>query len=210
MQAAPVTTTRQEQPKLTVQPLTTASGFTFPSLYSFPPFFTQQPNAQTWQHQRQQWTTLVLSYCKFHKTSRLELTDATSDLELFNNKAIKRRLPLATLRAVIEGMVASGQAEYDWAGGKPGRGVPPPAALIYWRRPEEWASVIYEWIKETGQTNSIMTFWELTEGGDLVHLQDFYQLPEAVLRKALDTLIKQGKAQVFKGVGEDGDGVKFA
>lgn len=24
-------------------------------------------------------------------------------------------------------------------------------------------------VKETGQTNSIMTFYELTEGGDLVH-----------------------------------------
>ncbi|KAK4054787.1 hypothetical protein OIV83_000711 [Microbotryomycetes sp. JL201] len=107
-------------------------------------------------------------------------------------------------------MIASGQAEYDWPGGKAVRGQSAPAALIYWRRPEEWASIIYDWIKETGQTNSIMTFWELTEGGGLVHTQEFYQLPEAVLRKALDTLIKQGKAQVLRGIGEDGDGVKFA
>lgn len=88
-------------------------------------------------------------------------------------------------------------------------------------------------IKETGQTNSIMTFYELTEGGDLVHTTgpslfqalpqirpvtyasctpvraEFYRLPTPILRKALDILIKQGKAQVLKGSGDDGDGVKF-
>lgn len=38
---------------------------------------------------------------------------------------------------------------------------------------------------------------------------DFYRLPHPLLRKALDVLIKQGKAQVLKGMGEEGDGVKF-
>lgn len=38
---------------------------------------------------------------------------------------------------------------------------------------------------------------------------EFYRLPLPLLRKALDLLVKQGKAQVLKGVGEDGDGVKF-
>lgn len=37
---------------------------------------------------------------------------------------------------------------------------------------------------------------------------EFYKLPDTLLRRALDILIKAGKAQVFKG--EDGDGVKFA
>lgn len=40
-------------------------------------------------------------------------------------------------------------------------------------------------------------------------ITEFYQLPEPLLRKALDVLIRQGKAQVLKGLGEDGDGVKF-
>lgn len=43
----------------------------------------------------------------------------------------------------------------------------------------------------------------------MTRIAEFYQLPEPLLRKALDILTKQGKAQVFKGVGEDGDGVKF-
>lgn len=43
----------------------------------------------------------------------------------------------------------------------------------------------------------------------LLPRSEFYRLPEALLRKALDVLIKQSKAQVLKGLGEDGDGVKF-
>ncbi|ORY72719.1 DUF852 domain-containing protein [Leucosporidium creatinivorum] len=195
------------QHKLSVQPLISPRGFTFPSLYSFPPFFTQQPNEQTWAHQRAQWITLILAYSRFHKTYRLELTDETCAGELFHNKSINRRLHLATLRNIVEAMVAAGSAEYDPP--KPAKGQLPTAALVFWRKPEEWANLIYDWIKESGLTNSIMTFYELTEGGDLVHTTEFYQLSEPILRRALDVLIKAGKAQVFKGLGEDGDGVKF-
>lgn len=38
---------------------------------------------------------------------------------------------------------------------------------------------------------------------------EFYRLPLPLLRKALDLLVKRGQAQVLKGLGEDGDGVKF-
>jgi ESCRT-II complex subunit VPS25 len=34
-------------------------------------------------------------------------------------------------------------------------------------------------------------------------------MPPTMLRKALDTLVKRGKAQVFKGEGEAGEGVRF-
>lgn len=37
-------------------------------------------------------------------------------------------------------------------------------AWIYWRRPEEWAEVILEWIEETGQKGSVVTLYEITQG----------------------------------------------
>ncbi|GAA6035356.1 hypothetical protein JCM8097_008830 [Rhodosporidiobolus ruineniae] len=193
-------------PRLSLLPTSSSSGFLFPSLFQFPPFFTRQPNPATWSHQLTQWTTLVLAWCRFHRIFRLDLSDETCSREPFNNDRIKRRLHLPVLRAVVEHLVTAGQAEYD---PKPAKGKPAAAAWVYWKRPEEWAAAIYEWVKETGQTNSIMTFYELTEGGDLVHTTEFYQLPHPLLRKALDVLIKQGKAQVLKGMGEEGDGVKF-
>lgn len=41
---------------------------------------------------------------------------------------------------------------------------------------------------------------------------DFYQLPSVLLRRALETLVKQGKAQIFEGTerGQGLEGVKFA
>lgn len=91
-------------------------------------------------------------------------------------------LHLPALRLVVAQMVAAGTADYDPP--KKSSKAVPTSALIYWRRPEEWATIIYDWvragplveggklmrglqIKETGQNNTIMTFYELTEGGDL-------------------------------------------
>lgn len=121
------------------------------------------------------------------------------------------RLQLSTLREIVERMVQQGAAAYDvsaTASKKSGTASEGAIVWLYWKRPEEWATTIYDWITSTGQTNSILTFFELTQG-DMAHTTDFHELPEPILRKALDVLAKQGKAQVFQGVGEQGDGVKF-
>jgi ESCRT-II complex subunit VPS25 len=36
--------------------------------------------------------------------------------------------------------------------------------LLYWRKPEEWGTLIYDWITENGLGGSIMTFYEITDG----------------------------------------------
>lgn len=38
------------------------------------------------------------------------------------------------------------------------------AYLIYWKRPEDWGSEIYEWIMANGMGGTILTFWEISEG----------------------------------------------
>jgi ESCRT-II complex subunit VPS25 len=53
-----------------------------------------------------------------------------------------------------------------------------------------------------------LTFYELTEG-DLSSRTEFRELHPAILRKALDTLVKRGKAQIIRGAEGDGDGVRF-
>lgn len=73
-------------------------------------------------------------------------------------------------------------------------------------------------------TGSIMTFYEITDGdmsfatGQSIHLScnvraepgtDFREMPSSLLRKSLDTLVKRGRAQVLKGEGEAGEGVRF-
>jgi hypothetical protein len=52
-------------------------------------------------------------------------------------------MPLPFLRVVVSRMVAEGSAEYD----PPVKGkTPPTGAFIYWKRPEEWATTIYNWV----------------------------------------------------------------
>lgn len=59
--------------------------------------------------------------------------------------------------------------------------------LLYWRKPEEWGQLIYDWVStlvswaelicqvvETGSTGSIMTLYEITEG-DLVYTAGEYR-----------------------------------
>lgn len=80
-----------------------------------------------------------------------------------------------------------------------------------------------------------MTFYELTQGGDLAHTTgeqhplsfhylgrssqgkeidrlrfhstEFYNLPHPLLMRSLQALSKQGKAQVFRGTSAAGSGV---
>jgi ESCRT-II complex subunit VPS25 len=60
--------------------------FVFPEIYNFAPFFTQQPNLETWKKQRDLWASLIMKWMQFHKNSVLYID--TKDL--FTNESISR------------------------------------------------------------------------------------------------------------------------
>jgi len=78
------------------------------------------------------------------------------------------------------------------------------AALLYWRLPEEWAEVLYEWVTNTGQLNTILTFYEISDPPVPSALSG---IPESLLRNAIAVLTKSGRAQLISI--SDGDGVRF-
>ena len=121
--------------------------------------------------------------------------------DLFHNKKLNRRLSLADAREVIEFMRKDGRAEYVGAatGGSD-------LVWIYWRTPEEWASLLEAWVDETGQKGVVLTLYELLEG-DNSRDAEFHGLDQDLLLKALGVLSKRGKAQIFGQ--EDSQGVKF-
>lgn len=165
-----------------------SSSFTFPPEYSFPPFFTRQTNLMTHHAQLTKWAALVLAYCRHHRIFKLSLsgdpTTTTSSetitttasgnggsgeaatgpdtTELFYNRRINRRLSLADIREVIDFLRRDGRAEYVTAKGGSAEGGD--VAWIYWRTPEEWASLIEGWVDATGQRGSVLTLYELVEG----------------------------------------------
>lgn len=156
--------------------------FNFPREYYFPPFFTRQTNLTTHHAQLTKWSSLVLSYCRHHRIFKLSLSGSGSSNtngppssaapggatattttgpgadELFHNKKIDRRLSVADVKEVIEFMRRDGRAEY--VGGSGGGDV----VWVYWRTPEEWATLIEGWVEDTAQKGSVLTLYELTEG----------------------------------------------
>ncbi|KAI8048990.1 vacuolar protein sorting 25 [Syncephalis plumigaleata] len=127
------------------------------------------------------------------RTRQLELC------ELCVNRAIQRQLSRDLLLEIIDTCVNKGDAEW--------LDTSKTELFIYWRRPDAWAQLIYNWIVVSGQRGSVLTLYELSNS-TMVQGQEFYKLDDRMLRKSLKTLTSKGKAQVFSsGAGEDG--VKF-
>jgi ESCRT-II complex subunit VPS25 len=123
----------------------TTKPFPFPRDYHFPPFFTRQPTLTTRHAQLQKWSSLILSYCRYHKIWKLALADAIES-EIFWNKKLRKRLSREDAREVVEFMRKEGRAE--WVGGgvnKDGTGMGS-VFWVWWRNPEEWAGLIADWV----------------------------------------------------------------
>jgi len=174
------------------------STFNYPWEYNFPPFFTIQPNLETRKAQLEAWRSLVLDFCQQNNIHQLHIRDWLNKSP-FCNEAIDRRLNLESLKIVINSLVEKRFAE--WVSGKEKE-----TCLIYSRPLEQWATIIYDYVKEKSLQNTILTFYELLEG-DSTKDRDFHQLDEIIFVKALKILEKSGKAAVIEMDGNRG--VKF-
>ncbi|KAH9169866.1 ESCRT-II complex vps25 subunit [Lactarius sanguifluus] len=179
----------------------TASGFLLPSIHSAPPFFTQQPNTATQAGFTEQWTRLLLAYARHRRLFTLRLEDAEVPGgewdEVLRNPRINKRLMPNHLVHLLDVMVNKDLAVYEPV--KQTR-----AVLLYWRSPEEWADALHEWATNTGQLNTILTFYEISDPPVPSALSG---IPESLLRGAIAVLAKSGRAQLISI--SDGDGVRF-
>ncbi|KAL3464756.1 ESCRT-II complex, vps25 subunit [Aspergillus heterothallicus] len=179
--------------------------FTFPLRYKFPPFFSLQPNSNTHAEQLKRWSNLIQSWCRHHRIFRISLVDAVES-PLFRNAELHKQLSLKDARVVLDWM---SKGDEEGGGGKRAEwidGVNKGAAWIWWKRPEEWAGVIADWVDYTGQKNVVLTVYELLEG-EATASQEWHGMDAEVMFKSLNVLVKQGKAQVFGSEGQEG--VKF-
>jgi len=180
---------------------TTSSGFLLPSIHSAPPFFTEQPNPSTQSIATEQWIRLILTYARHRRLFILRVEDAEtaeSDwAEILRNERINRKITPNHLSNIMEAMAETNLAIYE----------PPKQArsiLIYWRLPEEWAEVLYQWVVDSGQLNTIMTFYDITDPPVESALTN---IPEPLLRKAIAILGKTSRSQMIAIT--DGEGVRF-
>ena len=179
---------------------TLTHDFEFPKTYSFPPFFTPQPNALTRQSQLRRWSSLIQAYCRHYRVYKLSIIEAV-ETPLFYNAVLRKRLATKDARDVIDFMASKdGDERAEWLG--PDK----TSCWIWWRKPEEWATLLAAWVANTGQKGTVLTLYELVEG-EATEAQEFHNLDIEILRKSLNTLVKKGKAQIFGT--EDQQGVKF-
>ncbi|RMC01496.1 hypothetical protein DUI87_21935 [Hirundo rustica rustica] len=154
-------------------------SFAWPWQYSFPPFFTLQPNGETRQKQLSAWCALALAYSQQHRLPAMTVREA-QDIPLFANHRLQRNL--------------------EWLDKNK------TSFLIMWKRPEEWGKLIYQWVSRNGLTNSVFTLYELASGDDTEN-EEFHGLDEATLLRALQALQQEHKAEIITL--DDGRGVKF-
>ncbi|KAL7951813.1 ESCRT-II complex subunit domain-containing protein [Trichoderma barbatum] len=194
----------------------TSPPFPFPREYFFPAFFTRQTNLTIHHAQLTKWSALILAYARHHRLFRITLS-AAAESDLFFNRSIDRRLAPPDIREVLDFMRKDGHAEFVRAGA--GNGAADASSstsssaaaggdvvLLYWRKPEEWAALVEAFVEETAQKGSVLTVYELTEGEN-TRGTEFHGIDNQVLMKALNILVKRGKAQIFGS--EDSLGVKF-
>uniref|UniRef100_A0A8R1TNP5 Vacuolar protein-sorting-associated protein 25 n=1 Tax=Onchocerca volvulus TaxID=6282 RepID=A0A8R1TNP5_ONCVO len=170
-------------------------SFKWPWQYEFPPFFTLQTTLVTREKQLEAWSRLVVDYCQFHKIYTVDLADI-SNSELFVNSTLNRKLSLDGVRIVFDYLEHT--RHIDWLDKNKNR------CHIYWRRPEEWAILIYEWAVSNSLLNTPCTLYEITQGDDVTQ-ESFYGLDKDVLLKSLAVLVEQRRAQLLNiGTGTEG------
>ncbi|KAL6718017.1 hypothetical protein ACLMJK_004102 [Lecanora helva] len=185
--------------------------FTHPRITTFPPFYTLQPNPLTRLEQLRKWSRLIQRYTRHHSLYKLSLPSAL-DSPLFVNQSLKKRLGAQDAKEVVEWMCSpEGGRRAEWIGGGEGRdrdggGEAGGQVWVFWKRPEEWGDLVLGWVEETGQKGTVLTLYEILEGEGTIG-EEFHGMDSELFRRALSTLVKRGKAQVFGS--EDQQGVKF-
>ena len=100
-------------------------------------------------------------------------------------------------RAEFVNTSAKKKGEEEGEGGK---------VWIFWRRPEEWAVALEEWVDRTGQKGTVLTLYEIAQG-DASRREEFHGMDPELVQRSLGVCVKRGKAQVFGSEGSEG--VKF-
>lgn len=77
---------------------------------------------------------------------------------------------------------------------------------IYWHPLDELGGMIYKWAVDTALTNTVCTIFEIVNGENSID-QEFYEMNENVVRKALKVLEEKGKCELISL--DEAEGVKF-
>eukprot|EP00963_Diacronema_lutheri_P001251 scaffold80_cov325-Pavlova_lutheri.AAC.41 len=119
--------------------------YTFPDFHRYPPYFTLQPVESTRDKQAQLWRELIRKYCEWNRKYVISV-DADAEDPLFANAEIDRKLDRNARVYFLNEMVKHGEAEViDKKKTK---------FLIFWKRTQEWADLVLQWVRGIGDGTS--------------------------------------------------------
>ncbi|VDM72076.1 unnamed protein product [Strongylus vulgaris] len=122
-------------------------------------YFSLQQTLVTREKQLETWASLVIDYTQHYKIFTLDVAEVANS-ELFHNHKLNRRLSPEGIRAVFDYLEQKKHVEWiDLAKTR---------CHIYWRRPDEWAALIYAWAVSNGLLNTPCTLYEIAHGDDTV------------------------------------------
>ena len=122
-------------------------------------FFRLQPHLETRKKQISAWKQLILDYHRYQKKYTLEINQALSS-PLFDNRAINRKLNYDFVVLLMNELTKSKHAVNLHNEGNL-------LYEIYWYTIEEWAKLLYDYVKEFGYLAKVCTFYELTQSDDV-------------------------------------------
>ncbi|KAH9605914.1 hypothetical protein KSS87_010239 [Heliosperma pusillum] len=103
--------------------------------------------------------------------------------------------------AFLSALVAEGHAAWMDKGHR--------RCLVLWHRIQDWAEIIFHFVRDNGLEDSVMTVEELRTGVESQGTE-LHGMDRTVLMRALKLLENKGKLAIFKGSSTDDEGVKFS
>ncbi|EGW31052.1 uncharacterized protein SPAPADRAFT_156678 [Spathaspora passalidarum NRRL Y-27907] len=189
--------------------------FQFPKIHSFPPLYTKQPNTTILTQQLEAWTAIILEYCEYYKITRISKDgipkhsqleiDLDSLPPIFSNTAINRSVNSEFKTLIINSLIHKLNSGEYVNSKKPELGI-----FIYWRKLEDWGSLLYQYVDDSGQLGTVLTVYELTKSDEGGLPEAIRGLDETFLIKIIKGyLMKLGKAQILMNENNEIGGVKI-
>lgn len=116
------------------------SSYTFPQFWYYPPYFTIQPIAETFEKQKRLWVRLILDWCKATRTFTLDVQSNT--VGVFWNKDIDRYLDVWEKRVFLDELCSQGNGR--WLDEEKN------VCLVLWKTMDAWADDVYAWCRSSG------------------------------------------------------------
>ena len=172
-------------------------AWSFPEVYSYPPFWTLQSNPAEREKQCALWSNLICAFSKFHNITEFELIGAL-ETPLFKNAKLGRQLSENDLVLILDYLVEKGNAQ--WLSEKKGR------VRIIWRTYKQWADMIYKWASDNGQVGTVFTVHELMEDHPDAPC---HKMNVEMLTDVIKSMQAEGRANYMQNQMLDECGVKF-